>query len=167
MCLYVCMRVYVCVCACVQELIFGLCSVCSVVCMHVLVPYLCTFSHVVHYILPVRMCMPTYYAYYTCATPTHTPPCTQVVRTDQCEGEFIVTAPRAYHAGFNQGFNVAEAVNYALPDWVSGKRHVCRLSTTFSSIVLIILGVARLYVCYKNRHWNYTFTSLSKLWTEL
>ena len=43
----------------------------------------------------------------------------QVVRTDQCAGEFVVTFPRAYHAGFNQGFNFAEAVNFLLADWVS------------------------------------------------
>lgn len=42
-----------------------------------------------------------------------------VVRTDQCAGEFVVTFPRAYHAGFNQGYNFAEAVNFALPDWIS------------------------------------------------
>ena len=46
----------------------------------------------------------------------------QVVRTDQCEGEFVVTFPRAYHAGFNQGFNCAEAVNFLLGDWVGGGR---------------------------------------------
>lgn len=43
----------------------------------------------------------------------------QIVRTNQHAGEFIITFPRAYHAGFNQGYNFAEAVNFAPADWVS------------------------------------------------
>jgi len=42
----------------------------------------------------------------------------RVVRTNQCAGEFMVTFPRAYHAGFNQGYNFAEAVNFCPADWV-------------------------------------------------
>ena len=44
------------------------------------------------------------------------------------QGEFIITFPRGYHAGFNMGFNCAESVNFALESWVElGRRaKVCQ-----------------------------------------
>ncbi|KAJ2422101.1 hypothetical protein GGF47_003730, partial [Coemansia sp. RSA 2524] len=41
-----------------------------------------------------------------------------VVTCDQRAGEFVVTFPQSYHAGFNHGFNFNEAVNFATPDWM-------------------------------------------------
>ncbi|KAI1313921.1 hypothetical protein EDD11_002384 [Mortierella claussenii] len=41
----------------------------------------------------------------------------KVVALDQRPGQFVVTFPQAFHAGFNHGFNFAEAVNFAPPDW--------------------------------------------------
>ncbi|KAL0055078.1 hypothetical protein WJX82_006712 [Trebouxia sp. C0006] len=41
-----------------------------------------------------------------------------VVTVKQDAGEFIVLNAGAYHAGFNQGFNCAEAVNFATEEWI-------------------------------------------------
>ncbi|CAG7848720.1 Lysine-specific demethylase 5C; AltName: Full=Histone demethylase JARID1C; AltName: Full=Jumonji/ARID domain-containing protein 1C; AltName: Full=Protein SmcX [Serendipita indica DSM 11827] len=42
----------------------------------------------------------------------------KVVACNQRPGEFVITFPKAYHAGFNHGFNFNEAINFALPEWL-------------------------------------------------
>ncbi|XP_058518292.1 lysine-specific demethylase 4D-like [Ochotona princeps] len=39
-------------------------------------------------------------------------------RITQQPGEFMVTFPYGYHAGFNHGFNCAEAINFATLRWI-------------------------------------------------
>jgi hypothetical protein len=57
----------------------------------------------------------------------HTVPYTTVL---QQAGEFVVTFPGSYHAGFNHGFNIAEATNFASSTWFDigrkAKHCVCR-----------------------------------------
>jgi histone demethylase JARID1 len=59
-----------------------------------------------------------------------------VCRAVQIPGSFVVTFPDAYHAGFNSGFNVAEAVNFAAPDWLPfGSSSVVRYRCAAAGVV--------------------------------
>jgi len=59
-----------------------------------------------------------------------------VLKVVQEERNFIVVFPHAYHSGFNHGFNIAEAANFAMPRWVEyGKRYrACCCSHNISAV---------------------------------
>ncbi|KAG7900235.1 hypothetical protein KL935_002978 [Ogataea polymorpha] len=42
----------------------------------------------------------------------------RIFSVDQEPNEFVITFPKVYHAGFNCGFNVNEAVNFTMPYWL-------------------------------------------------
>ena len=74
----------------------------------------------------------------------------RVVHALQQPGEFIITLPRAYHAGFSHGHNCAEAVNFATFDWlpqdrasVSLYRHACRGAVlSHERLVMELIGAS-------------------------
>ena len=72
-----------------------------------------------------------------------------VYALDQRAGQFVITFPQAYHAGFNHGFNFNEAVNFAPHDWEPfGEAGVRRLQEfrrqpCFSHDELLMTAAAR------------------------
>lgn len=71
-----------------------------------------------------------------------------VYRCVQNAGEFVLTFPRAYHSGFNSGFNCAEAVNVAPVDWLPHGQNAIELyreqgRKTSISHDKLLLGAAR------------------------
>uniref|UniRef100_A0A2P2KJE7 Putative lysine-specific demethylase JMJ16 n=1 Tax=Rhizophora mucronata TaxID=61149 RepID=A0A2P2KJE7_RHIMU len=79
-----------------------------------------------------------------------------IYRCVQNAGEFVLTFPRAYHSGFNCGFNCAEAVNVAPVDWLPHGQIAIELyrdqgRRTSISHDKLLLGAAREAV---RAHWE-------------
>ncbi|KAJ6858236.1 lysine-specific demethylase JMJ16 [Populus alba x Populus x berolinensis] len=88
-----------------------------------------------------------------------------VYRCVQNSGEFVLTFPRAYHSGFNCGFNCAEAVNVAPVDWLPHGQTAIELyreqgRRTSISHDKLLLGAAREAV---RAHWELNLLKRNKL----
>jgi histone demethylase JARID1 len=83
----------------------------------------------------------------------------RVYALDQRAGEFVITFPQAYHAGFNHGFNFNEAVNFAPFDWEPfGEAGVQRLQDyrrqpCFSHDELLLAAGSRKDTTIKSAKW--------------
>jgi histone demethylase JARID1 len=83
----------------------------------------------------------------------------RVYAIDQRAGEFVITFPQAYHAGFNHGFNFNEAVNFAPSDWEPfGEHGVLRLQEyrrqpCFSHDELLLAAAGRKDTTIKTAKW--------------
>ena len=92
-----------------------------------------------------------------------------IVRTNQHAGEFVITFPRSYHAGFNQGYNFAEAVK----DDINTKRAVWSLDKdsanlkanqrTYAYLYGLMLG---LFLKRLNKFQKYSDSSISRICRE-
>jgi hypothetical protein len=72
-----------------------------------------------------------------------------VYHTVQEPGQFVITFPRAYHAGFSHGFNFAEAVNFATDSWFSHFRDCSTRYRQFSR-ASVCSGELLLFACAIN-----------------
>lgn len=63
--------------------------------------------------------------------------------------EFVISRAAGYHSGFNSGFNIAEAVNFALLPWIS-IAHKAKPCLCIADSVRLDIGQFKLNLFYKS-----------------
>ncbi|XP_065345210.1 probable lysine-specific demethylase 4B [Cloeon dipterum] len=72
----------------------------------------------------------------------------------QKAGEIIITFPYGYHAGFNQGFNCAEATNFASERWIEYGKRCVHCSCGNSSVKFSMEAFVRRFQSDKYENWR-------------
>ena len=84
----------------------------------------------------------------------------------QHAGEFVITYPRGYHAGFNLGLNCAESVNFALESWIElGRKAKACSCVDFRFVLQYNLGafLTNLVACV-SMSTNYCWIASASAW---
>jgi jumonji domain-containing protein 2 len=68
----------------------------------------------------------------------------------QRPGDAIITMPGAYHFGINLGFNVAEATNFAVPEWIPKGKEARICMCRPHSVRIDMDHFEKLLKCYEN-----------------
>ncbi|ORY96379.1 JmjC domain, hydroxylase-domain-containing protein [Syncephalastrum racemosum] len=66
-----------------------------------------------------------------------------VNRCVQHQGEFMITFPFGYHAGYNLGFNCAESVNFALDSWIEIGKQAKACNCISDSVTIDVASLER------------------------
>lgn len=71
----------------------------------------------------------------------------------QKQGEFMITFPYSYHSGYNHGFNIAEATNFALEYWIDFGKWASRCECSSESVKISMQTFVQRYQSERYENW--------------